>query len=233
MTSQPFVDTAAPAAKPEPTSTATLNGHATCNGSSKQTSNDAVSPSDETPLFSDTLISPEVLAALPPDYTIRPLRRSDYARGYLDVLRVLTVVGDISEDDWNDRYNWMAARGGEYFLLVVCDGAGRIVGTGSLIVEHKFVHSLGKVGHIEDIAVEKGQQGKKLGLRIIHALDYIASHVGCYKVCSQVSFSVHSFFIFMGLVNAFLFFSFHYRAFSTVPRQTKASMLSVASGALV
>jgi hypothetical protein len=40
------------------------------------------------------------------------------------------------------------------------------------------------VGHIEDIAVEKGQQGKKLGLRIIQALDYVAEKVGCYKVCS-------------------------------------------------
>ena len=38
------------------------------------------------------------------------------------------------------------------------------------------------VGHIEDIAVSKDQQGKKLGLRIIQALDYVAEKVGCYKV---------------------------------------------------
>jgi hypothetical protein len=38
------------------------------------------------------------------------------------------------------------------------------------------------VGHIEDIAVAKDQQGKKLGLRIIEALDAVASAVGCYKV---------------------------------------------------
>jgi hypothetical protein len=31
-------------------------------------------------------------------YTIRPMRRSDYHRGYLDVLRVLTTVGDITEE---------------------------------------------------------------------------------------------------------------------------------------
>lgn len=39
------------------------------------------------------------------------------------------------------------------------------------------------MGHIEDIAVEKGQQGKRLGLRLIQALDYVAAQVGCYKVC--------------------------------------------------
>ena len=44
------------------------------------------------------------------------------------------------------------------------------------------IHNLGLVGHIEDIVVNKDQQGKKLGLRIIEALDYIADKVGCYKV---------------------------------------------------
>lgn len=46
------------------------------------------------------------------------------------------------------------------------------------------IHNLGLVGHIEDIAVAKDQQGKKLGLRIIQALDSMAQKVGCYKVSS-------------------------------------------------
>ena len=46
------------------------------------------------------------------------------------------------------------------------------------------IHNLGLVGHIEDIAVTKDQQGKKLGLRIIEALDFVAKKVGCYKVRS-------------------------------------------------
>lgn len=47
----------------------------------------------------------------------------------------------------------------------------------------RSIHNLGLVGHIEDIVVNKDQQGKKLGLRIIEALDYIAERIGCYKVC--------------------------------------------------
>ena len=46
----------------------------------------------------------------------------------------------------------------------------------------RSIHNLGLVGHIEDIVVNKDQQGKKLGLRIIEALDYIAERIGCYKV---------------------------------------------------
>ncbi len=44
------------------------------------------------------------------------------------------------------------------------------------------IHQLGRVGHIEDIAVAKDQQGKKLGLHIILALDHIGEQLGCYKV---------------------------------------------------
>lgn len=76
----------------------------------------------------------------------------------------------------------MSHRNDEYFLLCILDSSSRIVGTGALIVERKFIHNLGLVGHIEDIAVAKDQQGKKLGLRIIQALDFVAEKVGCYKV---------------------------------------------------
>lgn len=71
-------------------------------------------------------------------------------------------------------------------MLVITDTSHKVVGTGALVVERKFIHNLGMVGHIEDIAVAKDQQGKKLGLRIIQALDYVAEKVGCYKVCCYI-----------------------------------------------
>lgn len=79
----------------------------------------------------------------------------------------------------------MSTRNDEYYLLCITDASDKIVGTGALIVERKFIHQLGLVGHIEDIAVAKDQQGKKLGLRIIQALDFVAEKVGCYKVCGH------------------------------------------------
>lgn len=95
-------------------------------------------PSEEVGLFGPDLISPTIAASLPPTYTLRALRKSDYAIGFLDVLRVLTTVGDISQDAWNERYDWMSGQGrGGYYLLVIED-QGRIVGTGALIVERKL-----------------------------------------------------------------------------------------------
>lgn len=43
------------------------------------------------------------------------------------------------------------------------------------------------IGHIEDIAVSKSMQGRKLGLRIINALDAIGEAMGCYKIILDCS----------------------------------------------
>lgn len=89
-------------------------------------------------LFSTTLISPAVLSALPEGYTCRPLRRTDHGAGFLDVLRVLTTVGDVDERAFQSQFDWMQGREGEYFILVVLDGEGKCVGTGALVVERKL-----------------------------------------------------------------------------------------------
>jgi glucosamine-phosphate N-acetyltransferase len=92
-------------------------------------------------LFPESLISPAVAAALPEGYTIRPLQRGDYAAGFLDVLRVLTIVGEISQADFEARFDDMkqTSRGpvGSH-VLVILDGEGKVVGTGALLVERKL-----------------------------------------------------------------------------------------------
>ena len=96
-------------------------------------------------LFPASLISPAVAAALPEGYTIRPLQRGDYAAGFLDVLRVLTTVGEISQADFEARFDDMkqTSRGpvGSH-VLVILDGEGKVVGTGALLVERKLYVSL-------------------------------------------------------------------------------------------
>ncbi|KAJ9160878.1 Acetyltransferase [Coniochaeta hoffmannii] len=163
-------------------------------------------------LFSDDLLSPEVSAALPQGYKIRSLRRTDFDTGFLDCLRVLTTVGEITEQQWQDQYDWFMKRDGSYYILVVEDDKAKVVGCGSLIVERKFIHNLGVVGHIEDIAVAKDQQGKKLGLRIIQALDYIAAKVGCYKSILDCSEANEGFYVKCGFRRAGLEMAHYYEA---------------------
>lgn len=55
---------------------------------------------------------------------------------------MLTTVGDVTKEQWEERYEWMAGQGrGGYYLLVIDDGE-RVVGTGALIVERKLYVSL-------------------------------------------------------------------------------------------
>ena len=60
-------------------------------------------------------------------------------------------------------------------------------GDGTVFIERKFLRGLSSVGHIEDIAVDKSQQGKKLGLRIINALTLISESHSAYKTILNCS----------------------------------------------
>ncbi|ANB13595.1 glucosamine 6-phosphate N-acetyltransferase [Sugiyamaella lignohabitans] len=145
-------------------------------------------PSKEIPLFHPSLIPRSVTRELPAGYTMRPIRAADYDRGVLDVLRVLTTVGDIQREEFEAQFNYWFKHNDTYFTLVIVNEFDRVVGVGSAVVERKLIHKCGNVTHIEDIAVARSEQGKKLGLHIIHALTDIGKSQGAYKVildCSE------------------------------------------------
>ncbi|WWC73227.1 uncharacterized protein I206_107193 [Kwoniella pini CBS 10737] len=140
-------------------------------------------------LFDPSLISSSVQQLLGPDLHLRPLASDDVKRGHFDVLSVLTVAPRLSPKAYRENFDQLKACSGTYFIIVIVDKASdKIVASGSIIVERKFLRNAGLVGHIEDIAVSKTVQGKKLGLRIINALEEIGRARGCYKIildCSE------------------------------------------------
>lgn len=110
---------------------------------------------------------------------------------------------------------------GGYYLLVI-EEKGRIVGTGALVVERKFIHHLGLVGHIEDIAVAKDQQGKKFGLKLIQALDFIAEKVGCYKCILDCSEENEGFYLKCGYKRAGLEMAHYYDGSTSKDTKSKS-----------
>jgi glucosamine-phosphate N-acetyltransferase len=119
---------------------------------------------------------------------IRPLASDDYHRGHLPVLRVLTSAPDMGLPAYQSAFAYQKSLPNTYFTLVILSKeTDTIVGVGCVFIELKFMHNLGKVGHIEDIAVDKNQQGKKLGLRIIQALTEISEAQGVYKTILNCS----------------------------------------------
>jgi len=139
-------------------------------------------------LFPAEYISNEVKAQLHPSLHLRPLASTDYKRGHLNILSVLTVVSDPGEAAWVAQFNAFRSAPNTYYSIVIVDKqTDRIVAVGTVFIERKFLRGLGSVGHIEDIAVDEKQQGKKLGLRIIQALTAISENSGCYKTILNCS----------------------------------------------
>jgi len=139
-------------------------------------------------LFAPELIPSDVKAELGPDLHMRPLSKTDISRSHLSVLSVLTSTPDLTEEQYTQAFATLLACPNTYFTLVIVNRAtDAIVGVGTVFLEQKFTRGLGKVGHIEDIAVGKSMQGRKLGLRIIQALTGISERVGCYKTILNCS----------------------------------------------
>ena len=65
--------------------------------------------------------------------------------------------------------------------------ANKIVATGSVFLEKKFIHNLGSVAHIEDVVVLENYRGKGFGKSIINKLVEYAKLNKCYKVILNCS----------------------------------------------
>ncbi|WVQ81526.1 hypothetical protein IAT38_003650 [Cryptococcus sp. DSM 104549] len=140
-------------------------------------------------LFDPALIPSSVQDSLGPDLHLRPLSSTDGARGHFELLQVLTAAPQQSSGQYASVFNEMRACPNTYFTIVIVQrDTDKIVACGSVIVERKFVRNAGLVGHIEDIAVSKSMQGRKLGIKIINTLEEVGRARGCYKIildCSE------------------------------------------------
>jgi len=116
------------------------------------------------------------------------------------LLSILSQTPDVGADAWASQFHELRDIPTTYYILVVVSReTDQIVASGGVFIERKFIRDLGRVGHIEDIAVAREMQGKKLGLRIIQALAYIAEGVGCYKTilnCSDAN--IRAFYCLVG-----------------------------------
>lgn len=94
----------------------------------------------------------------------------------------LTIIGEISFQDFSDRFNYMKDRPDSYNPHVITNEAGRVIAAGTLLIEKKFIRNCGSCGHIEDIVVDSSQRGKNLGKILLKSLMELAEELGCYKV---------------------------------------------------
>jgi len=119
--------------------------------------------------------------------TIRNINISDYDRNYLFLLKQLTDINPeiIDRNTFNDFINGLNDM---HSIIVIEDiSANIIIGSGTLLVEQKLIHNMGKVGHIEDIVVDEKYRGRNLGKKIIEYLIDMSNKSGCYKAILDCS----------------------------------------------
>jgi len=123
---------------------------------------------------------------------IRDLRESDLINGFLDTLKSLTIVGEINPDELKKRFKEIDSD--PNYIIRVAEVEGKIVSSTTLVIEPKFIHNLGKVGHIEDAVTDKKFEGKGIATKIIQSLLEEAKKRGCYKTILDCDDELVSFY---------------------------------------
>ena len=126
------------------------------------------------------------------DIIIRELTKEDLWNGFLKTLDSLKEASKIDKDQAEKIFEKINSNPDH--IIAVAELNGKIVGATTLLIESKFIHNGGIVGHIEDVVVDKNFQGKKIGDKIMKYLLEIAKKRGCYKTILDCTDDVKRFY---------------------------------------
>lgn len=113
------------------------------------------------------------------DVTIRQIKKADLSNGFLESLDSLRKASDIDKEKANAIFDSIQSNPMHVIYVAVIDSS--VIGSASILIEQKFIHGGGKVGHIEDVVVKKEYQGKGIGQKLVTVLLDHAKKEGCYK----------------------------------------------------
>ncbi|VVB83263.1 Acetyltransferase (GNAT) family protein [uncultured archaeon] len=117
------------------------------------------------------------------NYEIKELMKEDLEKdknGFLETLGNLSETEEMSLEDAEKILFEINSNNGT--IYVAKTSSGKIIGTAKLLIEQKFTHGGGKVGHIEDVAVRKEYEGNGIATKIIKEIISRAKKEKCYKI---------------------------------------------------
>jgi len=116
---------------------------------------------------------------------VRPLHMMDFYKGYSKLMSELTVVGDVTFEQYKSRFEEMSACKETYYIIVFEDiSLNKICGSGSLVIEKHLNRSVKIVnrGRVEDIVVLESHRGRQLGKLMLDTLMLLGKEVGCDEI---------------------------------------------------
>ena len=124
--------------------------------------------------------------------TVRKLQKEDLLSGFLHTLDSLRQASNMDKKTAEKIFDKINSNPDHIVAVAVIEG--KIVGSTTLLIETKFIHNGGKVGHIEDVVVDKEYQRKGIGEKIVMYLLRYAKDQGCYKTILDCTDEVKPFY---------------------------------------
>ena len=110
---------------------------------------------------------------------IREIIESDLENGFLESLDHLRQSSNLEPNSARNILKKILEN--ENHIIHVAELNGKIVGSTTLLIEQKFIHEGGFVGHIEDVVVNKEFEGRGIGMKLVLSLLGVAKEKKCYK----------------------------------------------------
>ena len=110
---------------------------------------------------------------------IRKIIESDLKNGFLESLDNLRQTSNLEQNSVRNILKKILEN--ENHIIHVAELNGKIVGSTTLLIEQKFIHEGGFVGHIEDVVVNKEFEGHGIGMKLVLSLLDVAKEKKCYK----------------------------------------------------
>ncbi|QLH08543.1 GNAT family N-acetyltransferase [Candidatus Nitrosotenuis sp. DW1] len=126
------------------------------------------------------------------DITIRKIEEGDLSSGFLESLDSLKTASSLSSEKAREILKKIKANPDHVIFVAVLND--KIVGSTTILIEQKFIHDGGRVGHIEDVVVSKEHEGKGIGFKIMQAALEYARAQGCYKTILDCDDKVKPFY---------------------------------------
>ena len=123
---------------------------------------------------------------------IREIQEADLEKGFLESLDNLKKASNLEKD--NAKIILKKILDDSNHIIHVAELDGKIVGSTTLLIEQKFIHKGGLVGHIEDVVVREGFERKQIGGKIVESLLDVAKKCGCYKTILDCNDDVKEFY---------------------------------------
>ena len=123
---------------------------------------------------------------------IRDIVESDIDIGFLESLDNLRNASNLNKDNAKDILKKIIENPDH--IIHVAEVDGMIVGSTTLLIEQKFIHEGGKVGHIEDVVVSKEFEGRGIGIKLVTSLLEVAKTENCYKTILDCKDELISFY---------------------------------------